>query len=31
MTSTAEFAEHLLQTAPEHEAWSLVESPNSAD
>ena len=30
MTSTDEFAEHLLQTAPEHEAWSLVESPNSA-
>ncbi len=30
MTSTSELAEHLLQTAPEHEAWSLVESPNSA-
>jgi hypothetical protein len=31
MPSTIELAEHLLKTASEHEAWSLVESPNSAD
>lgn len=30
MLSTNELAEMLLQSAPEHEGWSLVESPNSA-
>lgn len=30
MPTTSELAEHLLQTAPEHEDWSIVESPNSA-
>lgn len=31
MPSTAELAEILHKSAPEHEGWSLVESPNSAD
>ena len=30
MPTTNELAEYLLQTAPEHQGWSLVESPNSA-
>ena len=30
MPSTTELAEILLQSAPEHQAWSLVESSNSA-
>ena len=29
MPSTTELAEALLETAPEHNGWSLVESPNS--
>ncbi len=30
MPTTSELAEILLETAPEHEGWSLVESPNAA-
>jgi hypothetical protein len=30
MPTTAELAEHLLQTAPDYAGWSIVESPNSA-
>ena len=30
MPTTAALAGHLLETAPEHEGWSLVESPNAA-
>jgi hypothetical protein len=30
MPSTTDLAEYLLKSAPEHEAWSLVESPNSS-
>jgi|GEM_PF-1531261 len=29
MPTTSELAEFLLETAPDHEGWSLVESPNS--
>lgn len=29
MPTTTELADHLLLTAPEHEGWSIVESPNS--
>lgn len=29
MLSTQELAERLLETAPEHEGWSIVESPNA--
>jgi len=31
MPTTRELAERLLQTAPEHLGWSLVESPNAAE
>lgn len=31
MLSTTEFSEILLRSAPEHEAWSLIESPNSKE
>ncbi len=31
MPTTRELAERLLRTEPEHEGWSLVESPNSAE
>lgn len=30
MPTTSELAELLLETAPEHEEWSLVESSNAA-
>lgn len=30
MSRTADLAEHLLSTAPEHVGWSIVESPNSS-
>jgi hypothetical protein len=30
MSSTADLAEYLLETAPEQEGWSIVESPHSA-
>lgn len=30
MATTQDLAEHLLASMPEHEAWSLVESPNSS-
>lgn len=30
MSTTTELAEHLLETAPDHSGWSLVESQNAA-
>lgn len=30
MPTTSELAQHLLATAPEHDGWSIVESPNAA-